>query len=107
MPNLPSMSKRERGLSRNRKPNACASSGSGKNASENKKSTDHKSSGNEKSANGSRNTNGSAVSVHEKNVSKSVCDAERGMKRSSASENDAWHKSSNGWLGEPRLLRPN
>src|SRR5258708_15981553 len=105
-PNSPSMCKRGSGPSRNRKPSACFDKHNEKSASENKKSTDNESSRSEKSANGSRNTNGSAVCVPEKNVSKSDCGAERGMKRSSASENDAWHASSSGWRGSLRRLPP-
>src|SRR5712675_1553175 len=87
-PKSPSMCKRESGPSCNRKPSVCFDKHS------------------EKSANGTRNTNGSAACVPEKNVSKSGCGAERGMKRSSASENDAWHASKSAWRGSLLRLPP-
>src|SRR5712672_1757271 len=105
-PKSPSMCKRESGPSCNRKPSVCFDKHNEKNACENKKSTDNESSRSEKSANGTRNTNGSAACVPEKNVSKSGCGAERGMKRSSASENDAWHASKSAWRGSLLRLPP-
>src|SRR5215469_7522152 len=105
-PNRPSMCKRESGPSRNRRPSVCFDKHNEKNASANKKSIESKSTGSEKSANGSRNPNESAVSEPEKSVSKSACDAERGMKRSGASENDAWHANKNAWHGELLRLSP-
>jgi hypothetical protein len=95
-----------RGQNRNKKPNACASNGNGKNASENKKSTKHKSNESAKSENVSKNKNANVASEHEKNVSKSVSGVCGGMKRSSTSENNAWHASKNAWLGEHLLLAP-
>jgi hypothetical protein len=100
------MSKEGSGASKNGKPNAGFGMQSEKSASWNKKSTESKSNGSEKSENGSWNTNASVASEPEKNVSKSVCGACSGMQRSSASENNAWHASSNGWRGELLLLQP-
>ena len=100
------MSKEGSGASKNGKPNAGFGMQSEKSASWNKKSTESKSNGSEKSENGSWNTNASVASEPENNVSKSVCGACSGMQRSSASENNAWHASSNGWRGELLLLQP-
>jgi len=101
------MYKRESGPSRNSKPSVCFGKPSENNANENKKSIECKSNVSAKSANRSSNANESVVCEHEKNVSKSVCGGEHGMRRSNTSENNAWRESSNGWLDVLVLRLPN
>jgi len=94
--NCPSRCRGVNELKRRGKPSACLYNKSETGESVSKKSIEHEDNGSGKSGNGKGSKNASVVSDLEKNVSKSVCGVESGMRRLSASENSAWHASLSG-----------
>jgi DDE family transposase len=92
-------------LKRNGQPNATSLNRSGRRASVSKKNIEHDDNGSEKSVSWKKNRNVNVASRLEQNVSKSFGGAESGMRRSSVSENSAWHAGKSEWHARRLRLR--
>src|SRR5437667_2459930 len=92
---------------RNGQPNASSLNRSGRRASVSKKNIEHEGDRSEKSVKKIWNRNANVVSGPGKNVSKNGSFAKSGMRRSSVSENSAWHASLSEWHARRLRLRRN
>jgi hypothetical protein len=96
MPNRPNRCRGVKKLKRNEKLNAYSYKKRETVGGMSKKSIEYEGNGSERNENWKRSRNASVVSELEKNASKSGCGVERGMRRSSASENSAEPSSKRG-----------